>query len=326
MHHFGGCLQCPSRRDIHRAAPVWSGRRLAADPRQVRASEVPQREPDLTGRLRAVVGDAPAPGAPRRAVVETETSPEVVLDDPAAVETPDDTDDGPQPSQVRPRPTAAVFGRVLRLSRAHTGTITVLLVVALVMAATRVMAAQGYDVEAQAPTTPALTPAPSPTPTPTPEPPPVRVHVLGAVVTPGVVTLPGNSRVADAIAAADGLTADADPGELNFAAQVPDGSQIVVGTTWHPRGELRTGDGQPTGSGAAGAGSTGGTASSAPTLNLNTATAQQLESLPGVGPVTAQRILTWRDANGGFSRVEELQEVDGIGPKTYAQLAPLVHV
>lgn len=294
----------------------------------MKASEAPPCEPDLTGRLRAVVGDAPAPGAPRRAFVEPETLREAARDGLIVTDAPGQPDDEPLPVQPgQPRPAAAIFGRLLRLSRAHTGTITVLLVVALVMAATRVMAAQGYDVEAQAPATPTLTPAPSPTPSPTPEPPPVRVHVLGAVVTPGVVTLPADSRVADAIAAADGLTADADPGELNFAAPVPDGSQIVVGTSWQPRGELRTGDGQLSGSGAAaGAGSTGATDSSAPTLNLNTATTQQLESLPGVGPVTAQRILTWRDANGGFSRVEELQEVDGIGPKTYAQLAPLVHV
>lgn len=219
-------------------------------------------------------------------------------------------------------PGTRVVPRILRLGRAHAGTIGVILVVALVLAGTRLMAAQGHDVPLAEPT-PVITPAlPSPSTSPSPSPPPVRVHVFGAVVAPGVVTLTAGARVADAIAAAGGLNAEADCAELNLAAPVPDGAQIVIGTAAGPRGELRT-DPQ---SGSVGGGTAGGGGAAAPTVNLNTATAQQLESLPGVGPVTAGRIIAWRDSHGGFTRIEELQEVDGIGPKTYAQLAPLVRV
>lgn len=212
--------------------------------------------------------------------------------------------------------------RVVGLARAHAGTLGVVLVVALVLAGTRLMAAQGHDLPA-APATPILTPAAasSADASKSPSPPPLRVHVLGAVVAPGVVTLPTGARVTDAIAAVGGLTPDADCRELNLAALVPDGAQILIGTRAEPRGELRTEE--QAGSRGGGTGTGGG---SSPTLNLNTATTQQLESLPGIGPVTAQRIIAWRDSHGRFTRIEELQEVDGIGPKTYASLAPLVHV
>jgi competence protein ComEA len=142
------------------------------------------------------------------------------------------------------------------------------------------------------------------------------VHVLGAVRDPGLVRLPENSRVQDAIDAAGGLTRGADPGELNLAQLVTDGEQVVIGTTDDPAGEVRDG-------GQAGAGS--GSPATA-TLDLNRASQAQLEELPGIGPVIAQAILTWRQQHGRFSRIEELQEVDGIGPKTYAQIAPHVRV
>lgn len=144
----------------------------------------------------------------------------------------------------------------------------------------------------------------------------VLVHVLGAVRKPGVVSLASGSRVADAIKAAGGLASDAAPAELNLAAVVSDGSQIVIGRRGRPRGEIRQAGEQ--------AGAT--SPSSAAAINLNTATLAQLDTLPGVGPVTAQKILDWRSAHGRFSRVQELQEVDGIGPKTYADLAPHVSV
>ncbi|MCC6497382.1 MAG: helix-hairpin-helix domain-containing protein [Propionibacteriaceae bacterium] len=144
----------------------------------------------------------------------------------------------------------------------------------------------------------------------------VLVHVLGAVRRPGLVELEEGGRVADAIALAGGLTAAADPGELNLAAVVADGSQLVIGTRGKPGGEVR-GDG-------AGAGA--GSGSAPAKVSLNTATLQQLDTLPGVGPVTAQRILDWREQHGRFNSVTELQEVDGIGPKTYADIAPNVRV
>lgn len=139
----------------------------------------------------------------------------------------------------------------------------------------------------------------------------VLVHVLGEVRKPGVVSLPDGARVQDAIAAAGGLTSKAKPGDLNLAARVSDGAQLVIGR-----------------SGSQVRATTAATSTSATdaTVDLNSATADQLDTLPGVGPVTAQKILAWRAAHGRFRSVAELQEVDGIGPKSYAQIAPHVRV
>jgi competence protein ComEA len=145
------------------------------------------------------------------------------------------------------------------------------------------------------------------------------VHVIGAVVKPGVVRLPQGARVEEVLAAAGGLRGDADPAELNLAAVVSDGTQIIVGTKASPRGEVREG------STSSGSLSTG-TATVGTIVDLNTATLAQLDTIPGVGPVTAQAILDYRTKHGRFSRVEELQEVDGIGTKTYAQIAPHVRL
>lgn len=152
-----------------------------------------------------------------------------------------------------------------------------------------------------------------------PSPTELIVHVAGAVARPGLVRLPAGSRVADAIDAAGGLVPGADIGELNLAALVADGAQIIVGTRENPRGELRTSSplesSSSTSSPAAGV-----------KVNLNTATLAQLDALPGVGPVTAQKILSWRATHGRFTRVEQIAEIDGIGPKTYAEIAPHVYV
>jgi len=145
----------------------------------------------------------------------------------------------------------------------------------------------------------------------------IVVHVLGAVRHPGLVRLPENSRVQDAIDAAGGLGRQADPGELNLAQPLSDGQQVLIGSARHPAGEVR----EQQGSGGA---SSGPIAQGA--LDLNRANQSQLEELPEVGPVTAQAILAWRQEHGRFSRIEELQEVDGIGPKTYSQIAPHVRV
>lgn len=146
----------------------------------------------------------------------------------------------------------------------------------------------------------------------------IVVHVLGAVKRPGLVTLPEHSRVQDALDAAGGLKSAAEPGELNLAQPLTDGQQVVIGSRDKPVGEVRDGG---TGGQSEPDGSASGT-----TVDLNRATGAQLEQLPGVGPVTAGKIVAWRTEHSRFSRVEELQEVDGIGPKTYAQIAPHVRV
>ncbi|PIF02425.1 MAG: hypothetical protein CR979_01470 [Propionibacterium sp.] len=145
----------------------------------------------------------------------------------------------------------------------------------------------------------------------------IFVHVIGAVKSPGVIELPHGARVQAAIQAAGGLRSDADPAMLNLAAPVNDGAQIVVGTKKVPLGEIRESTSSQFG---------GSNKGKPQKINLNTATAEQLQQLPGIGPATAQSILQWRSTNGRFNQIEELQEVDGIGPKMMAKLAQLVKV
>ncbi len=149
---------------------------------------------------------------------------------------------------------------------------------------------------------------------PTAQPPATEliVDVAGKVRRPGIVTLPPGSRVFEAIEAAGGLRGRVDTSALNMARELADGEQVLVGI-------------EPvTTPGLAG----GGAAPGAPAakVDLNTATAEQLDSLPGVGPVTAQAILTWRDTNGRFASVEDLLDVKGIGEATFAELQDLVVV
>ena len=206
---------------------------------------------------------------------------------------------------------APMARRVREFTREHLAAVVVVVLVGCGWTAYSLLQARSTPVAVAA--TPTVLASPTATPSPTTT---VLVHVLGAVRSPGVVKLPQGSRVADAIAKAGGLTAAADPGELNLAAAVTDGSQLVIGTRGRPRGELR-GDGVE--------GVVSGKAGSA-TVSLNTATLEQLDTLPGVGPVTAQRILDWRKEHGRVTTVTELQEVDGIGPKTYADIASNVRV
>lgn len=143
----------------------------------------------------------------------------------------------------------------------------------------------------------------------------VVVAVAGKVRKPGLVTLPAGARVSDAIKAAGGVVPGTDIGYLNLARKVTDGELIVVGASAPPD-----------------AGAPGGSVAGAPPGNpagkvsLNQATLQQLDTLPGVGPVLAQRIVDYRDEHGGFRSVDELRQVDGIGPARYEQLKDLVTV
>lgn len=147
----------------------------------------------------------------------------------------------------------------------------------------------------------------------------VVVHVAGDVRRPGLVVLPTGSRVADAVAAAGGPRRGTDLTTLNLARPLVDGEQVVVGA---PAGAVGALGAPPAGAGGLSGppGAVGGP------VDLNTADQALLETLPGVGPVTATAILDWRAEHGGFTAVEELLEVDGIGEATLEDLAPLVTV
>lgn len=134
----------------------------------------------------------------------------------------------------------------------------------------------------------------------------VVVDVVGEVRKPGLLHLPAGTRIADAVAAAGGMTPKADDAVVNLAAPLADGEQVVVPAR---------------GAGVPGAGS--GAAATAP-VDLNSATAEQLDGLPGVGPATAAKIIAFRLEHGPFHSVEELDAVPGIGPARIEQLKGLV--
>ena len=134
------------------------------------------------------------------------------------------------------------------------------------------------------------------------------VHVVGAVRRPGLYRLPQRSRVADAVARAGGSTRRADLSLVNLAAPLADGVQVVVPV--RASATAATGGGQP---------SSAGTPPAGP-VHLNTATMEQLDALPGVGPVTAQKILDYRQKHGAFSSLEELDAIPGIGAARLEQL------
>jgi competence protein ComEA len=149
--------------------------------------------------------------------------------------------------------------------------------------------------------------------------PAVLVHVAGAVAHPGLVRVPAGSRVADAIAAAGGGVPDADLDRLNLAAKVADGQRIPVAHVGQPAVPA-TGDG-----GSAAGGDPGATGETGP-IDLNAATPAQLDTLPGIGPSLAEAIIAERERRGGFTSVDQLRDVRGIGDKRFADLKPLVSV
>ena len=137
------------------------------------------------------------------------------------------------------------------------------------------------------------------------------MDVVGRVRHPGLVRLPAGSRVDDAVRAAGGAVPGTDLSGLNLARVLVDGEQIAVGIS--PRVPPASGAGGP---------SSGGTG----LINLNSATAEQLDVLPGIGPVLAQRILDWRTQHGRFTSVDQLRQVSGIGAAKYADIRALVTV
>jgi competence protein ComEA len=152
-------------------------------------------------------------------------------------------------------------------------------------------------------------PAPTAAPLPTATPAPIGVYVTGSVVQPGtVVTLPPGSRVEDAVQAAGGFTPDADLDRVNLAALLRDGDQVHV-----PRvGEIISPPVQSE------------STSTGQIVHINTATLEELETLPGIGEVRAQAIIDYRTANGPFTSMESLLEVSGIGEATIQQLEGLI--
>jgi competence protein ComEA len=136
----------------------------------------------------------------------------------------------------------------------------------------------------------------------------IVVSVVGRVVRPGLITLRDGARVADALSAAGGPVPGVDVSGLNIARKVSDGEQIYVGVPAPPEAVPDPSTGVPG------------------KIDLNTASLAQLDTLPGVGSVTAQRILDWRTQHGRFSRVEQLREIDGIGPAKFGKLKDLVVV
>jgi competence protein ComEA len=143
------------------------------------------------------------------------------------------------------------------------------------------------------------------------------VHVAGAVRSPGVYRLREGERIQDAVRRAGGPRAGADLNAINLAAKVADGQQVVV-----PR---RVAGAAQSGTSVPGTAAEAGTQSQPP-VSLNTATAEQLDTLDGVGPATAQKILDWRREHGGFRSIDDLGEVPGIGPKKLAALRTKVQL
>jgi competence protein ComEA len=141
------------------------------------------------------------------------------------------------------------------------------------------------------------------------------VHVAGAVRRPGVYRLPAGARVQDAVRRAGGARGGADVNGINLAAKVVDGQQVVVPS----RGRAGAAA-APAGGGAAGGATGVPGAGGGPPISLNSATAEQLDTLDGVGPATAQKIIAWRTQHGGFRSVADLGQVPGIGPKKLAAL------
>ncbi|WP_307806948.1 ComEA family DNA-binding protein [Naasia sp. SYSU D00057] len=184
-----------------------------------------------------------------------------------------------------------LFGADRRRLRTGAAVVLVLVAVAVAVLVSAVGSA-GTTVAVPAPAPPA-----SPRAAPT-----LLVHVLGAVRAPGLYSLPDGSRAVDAVAAAGGLADDADAGGINLARRVSDGEQLAV---------PRVGEAPPV---AAGPGR----------VDLNTATAEQLDTLPGIGPALAARILAWREEHGGFASADDLLEVPGLGEKTVGELRDLV--
>lgn len=172
------------------------------------------------------------------------------------------------------------------------------------------------------PHSPSTAPAPTP-PAPEPPKPKLIVHVTGAVVKPGVYTLEQGARIADAVAAAGGALPDGAPDALNLAAPVSDGDKIYVSSRKELEGKEApsvAAQGATRLPVASESGATTASTTAGRKVNINTATAKELEKVPGIGPATAKAIVDYRSSKGPFKRVDDLDAVKGIGPATLAKL------
>jgi competence protein ComEA len=157
---------------------------------------------------------------------------------------------------------------------------------------------------------------------PVPTSPPIVVHVSGAVINPGIYNLQNNSRVQDALEAAGGLLPDANPHSMNLAAFINDGERIWV--PYHSTQDTQPGAYDPANPESASEQSSSSLSNSL--LNINTATQAELERLPGIGPVTAGKIITYRQNNGPFTSIEDILKVSGIGSATFETIQSLITV
>ncbi len=167
-------------------------------------------------------------------------------------------------------------------------------------------------------------PEPTPTAEPSATPSPYLIDVAGAVAQPGVYQLPPDSRVADALTAAGGLSAEANADLVNLAQPLQDGKQVMVPALGEPATTAETVTFADSSRSPAVEVDLGDGAGEL--VNLNSAEVEQLDSLPGIGPATAEKIIAYREQNGPFTSVEQLLDVSGIGEATFAELEPLVTV
>lgn len=161
--------------------------------------------------------------------------------------------------------------------------------------------------------------------TPPPTPGMFRVYVTGAVNSPGVIALPRDSRVNDAIVACGGLSPDADPQSINLAARINDGDRIVVGSL----SEQATKNAIASTAAALdpkGKGVTMITPTPSFPININTASQQELEALPGIGSMKAEQIVTYRQDHGLFEKIDDIQDVPGIGPTIFERISSFITV
>jgi competence protein ComEA len=161
---------------------------------------------------------------------------------------------------------------------------------------------------------------------PPPTPIPIQVHVSGEVSSPGVYALPPGSRLEQAIQAAGGFTTVADPSGLNLAAILEDGLRIQVPAQTPTAVPAPAAVANPKNPENQAQPATLPEASLSQLININTATQAELETLSGIGPVTAQKIIAFREANGPFTSIEEIQKVSGIGPATFEKIKDFITV